>query len=552
MNADIRTPTLARAAAGFSLSLSLALPAVAHAQAGMPWIAGTDPLRTHPPELDDRLRLPLPPDLPAAAQAADGSPAATLAADCATRTGSLRADSAQWALQTLSDSQPPGPPTGLPTLSLSVAIQLAACHNPQLRASWSQIAQQAAQAGQARSAYWPQWSASMARQRSRISYADGGIPASTNQVSTQNTTLSWRLWDFGARSARVDAAQAQVQAALGQQSALLHKTVADVLHSYAEVQSGQARLAAQHALLPLAQRNLLSAERRLAGGVGSLNDRLQAAAARSRIALEQSRAEGELRKALAQLVFLLGLPPGTALQASPLLPDATREVTGSLEPDAEGQDPPAPLLLPATRQLLDRALDDWLDHARAHHPAIEAARAQLQAAEASFRATRADGLPTVDLNLSHYRNGRPNVALSATRSRDSVAGISLTIPLFDGFAGTYRQSAAQALVEQRQVELQAAEQQTLHDVVQLHAQAHAGLNNLQAAASLYRAAKAAAHSAQRQYDRGALDVLQLNQALIAWQQAQQELAQAQLEWSRARWKLWLVGAAGNPSPAASP
>ena len=547
VNADTTTiVTRARATTGFALALTLALalPAVARAQPGIAWTTGSDPLRTAPPELDGRLRLQLPPDLLDTAHDANGSHPAALASDCATRTGALRADSAQWALQTLRDSQPPQPPEGAPTLSLPIAIQLAACHNPQLRASWSQIAQQAAQAGQARSAYWPQLGASVARQRSRIRYAEGGVPASTTQVTTQNATLSWRLWDFGARSARVDAAQAQVQAALGSQNALLHKTVADVLHSYAEVQSGQARLATQRTLLPLAQRNLLSTERRLAGGAGSLNDRLQAAAALSRVELEHSRAEGDLRKALAQLVFLLGLPPATALQASPLLPGSTREVTSSLEVD-EGQDPPAPLLLPATRQLLDRALDDWLAHARAHHPAIEAARAQLQVAEAGLRATRADGLPTVDLSLGHYRNGRPNMALSATRSRDSVAGVSLTIPLFDGFAATYKQSAAQALVEQRQVELQATEQQTLHDVVQLHAQAHAGLNNLQAAASLYRAARAAAHSAQRQYDQGALDVLQLNQALIAWQQAQQELAQAQLEWGRARWKLWLVGAAGG-------
>ncbi len=546
MNADTPAPTLSRATAGLAMALAMALPALACAQAIRPWSAGGDPLRIHPPELDGRLRLPLPPDLLATAQAGDATPATAPAPDCATRIAARQADSAHWALQTLRDSQPPGPPPDMPMLDLPVAIHLAVCHNPQLRASWSQIAQQAAQAGQAHSAYWPQLGASVARQRSRIRYADGGLPASTTEVATQNATLSWRLWDFGARSARVDAAMAQVRAALSSQDALLHKTVADVLHSYAEVQSAQARLAAQRALLPLAQRNLLSADRRLAGGVGSLNDRLQAAAARSRIELEQSRADGDLRKARAQLAFLLGLPPGTALQASPLLPDSTWEVTGSLAPDAEGQDTPAALLLPATRQLLDRALDDWLDHVRAHHPAIEAARAQLQVAEASLRATRADGLPTVDLNLGHYRNGRPNMALSATRSRDSVAGISLTIPLFDGFAGTYRQSAAQALVEQRQVELQAAEQQTLHDVVQLHAQAHAGLNNLQAAASLYRAAQAAAHSAQRQYGLGALDVLQLNQALIAWQQAQQELAQAQLEWGRARWKLWLVGAAGRP------
>lgn len=540
MNAETM-PSSAAIPWAWLAALALALHAISATPVSAA-AADLDPL-----EPDRRLRLHIPPDLQDAA-VANASLTTPLEPTCATRAGAQRADSAQAALQALQDSSPPGTPGAPPTLSLAMAIELAICHSPRLRASWSQIAEQAAQAGQARSAYWPQLGASMARQRSRIRYAGADTPASTAQVTTQNATLSWRLWDFGARSARVDAAQAQVLAAISSQNATLYQTVADVLHSYAEIQSGQARLATQGALLPLARRNLLATERRLAGGAGSLNDRLQALAAQARIQLEHSRAEGELRKALAQLVFLLGLPPGTALQASPLLPGAAQEVTGSMESFAAPDNPDAALLSPATRQLLDRALDDWLTHARQTHPAIDAARSQLQAAEADLKAAEADGRPSVDFNLGHYRNGRPNTALSATRSRDNVIGINLSIPLFDGFANSYRQRSAQALVERKQVELQATEQQTLHDIVQLHAQAHASLNNLKAAADLYRVAHAAAQSAQRQYDKGVQDILQLNQPLIAWQQAQQELTQAQLEWNRARWKLWLAGAAGDSQP----
>jgi outer membrane protein len=238
-------------------------------------------------------------------------------------------------------------------------------------------------------------------------------------------------------------------------------------------------------------------------------------------------------------VFQTGLPPGTAFELSPLLPAATAEITGKLTQPTNDSEPANPLSA-ATERLLARTLDDWLDNARQNHPAIAAARAQLAAAQAALKAARADGLPTIELSLGHYIDGRPNQSLNAFHSRENFSGITLNIPLFDGFATSYKIRTAQAAVEQKAIELQATEQQTLLERVQLHAEVHATLGNLRAAAHLYRAANAAAQSSQRQYEHGALDILQLNQSLTALQQAQDDLMRCQLEWSRARLKLWMA------------
>jgi outer membrane protein len=131
------------------------------------------------------------------------------------------------------------------------------------------------------------------------------------------------------------------------------------------------------------------------------------------------------------------------------------------------------------------------------------------------------------------------------RSTEKAVSITLNIPLFNGFADTYKSRNAQALVQQKEIELQATEQQSLLELVQQYAQAHASVNNLRAAAELYRAAAAAAQSAQRQYEHGAIDILQLNQTLTALQQAQDDLVHAQLEWSRARLALWLAQGPGR-------
>lgn len=440
---------------------------------------------------------------------------------CATRASADSADNPQWALQTLRASSP-GP---VPELTLSVAIQLAICHNPQLRASWSQIAQQAAQVGQARSAYLPQLNAGVGRQSGDVSY-DNNFPGTSTQAITQNIVLSWRLWDFGARDARTDAAQAQLNAALSGQNATLQKLLGEVLYLYADAQATEARLFTQKQLLPLADRNLLSAQRRQAGGAGSTSDTLQAVTAQARIRLEQSRAEGELSKSHAQLGYQLGLPSGVAYTLAPLLPNLAAEKLS-----------PLPV---ATDRLLTKALDDWLGYARANHPAIASARAQLQAAEAGVSAVEADGLPTIDLSLGHYRNGRPTQSLSTVRSRENVVGVNVSIPLFDGYANAYKIRAARATVEQKRIELQATEQQTLQELVQQHSEAHATLKNLRAAIDLHSAANASAQSAQRQYENHTFDILQLNQSLTTLQQAQHELVRSQLEWNRARLKLWLA------------
>lgn len=446
---------------------------------------------------------------------------------CASRANAVNPDNPKWAVQTLRA----GSTVADPQLTLQAAMKLALCHNPQLRASWSQIAQHAAQLGQARSAYWPQLNASIGRQRSQIGYSGTNVPSTRTRATTQNVVLSWRLWDFGARDARTESTQAQVHAALSSQNAILQKVLGDVLYAYAESQAAEARLITQNQLLPLADRNLLSARRRQAAGAGSAGDTLQATSVRARIRLEQSRAEGEVQKTHAQLGYLLGLPPGTTYALHPLLPQTVPEAIG-----------PSPA---ATERLLAKTLDDWLTHVRERHPAIAAARAQLAGAEASLEATKSEGLPAVDLNLGHYRNGRPTQALSDVRSRENVLGVSVSIPLLDGYANTYRVRAAQAIVEQKQVELQDTEQKTLQEFVQQHAEAHATLNNLFAASDLHRAASAAAKSAQRQYEHGAFDIQQLNQSLIALQQAQDDLIRSQLEWNRARLKLWLAEMPGE-------
>jgi outer membrane protein len=191
---------------------------------------------------------------------------------------------------------------------------------------------------------------------------------------------------------------------------------------------------------------------------------------------------------------------------------------------------------------MQKALVDWMTEVEQKHPAIVAAHAQWMAAQAAVRAAQADGLPTLDASYNYYRNGRPNQSLPDLKSNEWLLGLTLTIPLFDGFNTTYKIRNAQAVAEQKAIEYQSTEQQTLQDIVQSYADAQAAWNNLHAAEQLRQAAQDAADSTQRQYDKGAADIVQINQSLVTLQQSLQERARAQAEWLHAKLKLWVIDA----------
>jgi outer membrane protein len=198
---------------------------------------------------------------------------------------------------------------------------------------------------------------------------------------------------------------------------------------------------------------------------------------------------------------------------------------------------------PDTSSDLQQELVDWISQAQAQHPALIAARAQLLAAQEKVTSTQAEGLPTLDFMANRYQNGRPNQGLTSTSSKENVIGLTLSIPLFDGFARTYKVRGAQAQVEQKAADLQDTEHQVLMEIVKAHADVVAALENLDASANLLQAAQAALDSVQRKFDKGAADMLEMLSTQAALSDALQERIRCLAEWRSAR--LRLVAAAGQ-------
>ena len=232
-------------------------------------------------------------------------------------------------------------------------------------------------------------------------------------------------------------------AALSSHHAALQKTLTDVVQAYFDAQTAKAAYGAKQKSEEIALQTLETARRREEKGAGAVSDTLQAATAHSRALLEKSRAQGAYRKSLSLLVFAMGIPAQTSITLADDLYD--------------------------TRSPDTKELDAWLEETRKQHPAIIAAKAQLDAVNHKVDAARSEGLPTLDLTANYYQNGYPGQGLQPSQTQTYTVGLALTVPLFEGFSRTYKIRGIEAQVEQRVAELQDAEHNILMEVVKAYA-----------------------------------------------------------------------------------
>ena len=397
-------------------------------------------------------------------------------------------------------------------LALGDAVDMALCNNPQLMASWAAIKIQSGALGEARASYLPTLNASASKLRNETKYPDVPALNSTDSGHTVYLGMSWRLFDFGGRAANNAAANDLLNAALASHHAAIQKSLLAVVGAYFDAMTAEAFWSSRSTAAKLAGETSAAIKRREAKGVVAMNDVLQADAALAKARLEQNRAEGGFKKAISVLAYSMGLPTGISL----ILPIERSE---------------------SYRETV-KELAQWIAEAQERHPEIVAARLQWDAAKTKVGAVRSEGLPTVDLISNYYQNGYPNQALQARKTNVTTFGLTLNIPLFEGFSRHYKIYGAEAMAEQKEAQSKEVEHQVLTELVKAHAEAQSSLNNLQSSEDLLQAAQAAVSSSERRYTKGAADVLELLSAQSGLTDAQQQRIRSLNEWRAARLRLF--------------
>jgi len=383
-------------------------------------------------------------------------------------------------------------------LNLLDVVNFALCNNPRTREAWASSRVQAAQVGVNRAGYLPSASLSASDNRSKT-----GSAASVDQRSA-GVTISYLLYDFGSRTANLENARQLLLAASASQDHTVQAIFLAAVQAYYQAQATQAALDAALESERAARESFAAAEARYKAGSATPADKLQAQTAYSQATLNRITANGNLKNAQGTLANMLGLDASRTV----LLAAANTSATpGDFEDD----------------------IDMLIEQARQRRPDLQAAAAQTRAAQAGADAARAAGRPTVSLTAAANQYNTAGV-----NSHGSQVGINLNVPIFSGYAPTYRVRAAEAQADAKNAQLDQLSLQVALDVWTAYQHLTTATQSLRTTADLLNSAEQSERVALGRYKAGVgsmLDVLNAQSALAG---ARQQRIQSVFDWNISR------------------
>jgi outer membrane protein len=391
----------------------------------------------------------------------------------------------------------PSPPAvdAAKTYSLPELIDLAESNDPTTRIAWDEARRVALAAGIAESTFLPRITAS----------ALGGYQGSTGRSSALGTSfnsnpslsgtvsavsLDWLLFDFGQRSAVVDAAQQGSVISNIAFTAAHQQLIYSVATAFYKDAAAQARLATATQSLKDAKDVQAAAEDRYKHGFGTVTEVAQARQGTAQANLSVVQSTGEAQDAYLTLITSMGISPLTKLKIA----------------DVSGRK-----LSPATAAPVEAIVSDAL----ARRPDMQSAYAAQKASLANVRAAEAEFMPKVFLTANgSYSSG--SLALTALPSvgeqpatvnvnSSHVGGsilLGVTIPLYD--AGKRDAALAQARAEEDSADARMTQirENAVRQVALADNALHTSLAAYTAAESLKAAAQTTFDAALASYRNG--------------------------------------------------
>jgi outer membrane protein TolC len=388
--------------------------------------------------------------------------------------------------------------------SLVELIDIAQRRNPATRVAWERAKQAAIGVGMARTAYLPVITgAAIVGDEYLVApfpsefIAKGYITANV-QEAVPEIGISYLLFDFGGRAARVEEANQSSIASNAAFTAAHQQLIFNVTRAYFTLDAAGAGVNAAQQALTDAQVLQQAAEALFSRGLATSVNLQLARRGTAQALFDLSQTNAAQQSAMYALLEAIDLPPTTKLR---------------VESAAERPLPPS----------TGRTVEDTLRESLLHRPDLLAAVAKLRAADATVAAARSESAPKIGLKISVAGNfSRINVDggpyFGVTRPQGSAL-LTLTWPLYDGGLLQAKRRYAQSQREEAADELKARTDQALREVALAYDQIETGLKQYNAALALLKASEEAFHSASDSY---ALGVGSLNDAVTA----QTGLAQA--------------------------
>jgi outer membrane protein TolC len=393
-------------------------------------------------------------------------------------------------------------------LTLAELTDFALRNNPSTRESWEAARAQAAAVGIANAGYFPTLDAAVALTRGKTSVnSSTGVTSGNIQTRlSPSISLGYVLFDFGARSATKQSASYNLLAANLLQNRALQDVVLRVEQAYYQLLGARQSIVAGEETLKNVQMSFDVANARRQAGLATIGDVYLAETLLAQSRLQLRKARGEASKFKGALCNAVGLPVNAKLELAPL----------------EAQLP---------TKAVRATVEDYLSAAKTTRPDLGAAEAQSRAAHANVDAASAQGDPSLNLAITGgktFNNFRSNELQNS--SVNGTIGITLNIPLFNGFKTTNTVRQAQARADQLDATRDRVALQVELDVWQAYFDLDTAEAAIDSAHALLRSAGQSREVAQARYQAGVGNLPDLLLAQANEANARMEVIQAEMGW----------------------
>lgn len=385
------------------------------------------------------------------------------------------------------------------TYSLLELIDLAETHNPATRDAWESARAQAARLGITRAELFPTLAAIAVSQTSRQQAFFGNrFYGQEGQNFQVELDLNYTLFDFGARAGRINDAKARLLTANFAFNDTHRQVIYQVQQAFFRLLTTMGQEDAARASLSNAQAVQQAAEERLAHGLATLPDVLEARSATAQAEYDLQAILGAEEIARGDLATAVGTSATAVIHVLPL------------------DQMPAP-------DSIGDTVDEAIDRALAQRPDLMLQVADMRSATARVKEAKAAYYPALNLNVSSaapllYGLQSP-YPWSHTADLVGALGFNLQWTVLDGGARRNRLAQAQADVHAAEAQVNVARNQIADEVWAAYSNLNTAFRQRQAAVALLQASTESYSAALESYKYGVRNLLDVTAA-------QRTLAQA--------------------------
>ncbi len=383
------------------------------------------------------------------------------------------------------------------TLTLSRCIEIALRKNPTIVAAVNTVGVNRSRVGEARSAYYPQISATGAYSRSRsitTPQVNPLAPTAPVNESSGTVTLNQNIYDFGRTSSSVDISKYGLESSRSDLSTAEDVAILSVKQAYYGVLQAKRNRDVAADVIKQFQLHLDQARGFYEVGTKAKIDVIKAEVDLSNAKLSLINAENAFKIALVTLNNAMGVP------------DAPEY---SLEDNLSFQQYPI-------------TLEEATAKAFESRPDLKSIVAKRQAAEANISLQRSGYYPFLSGNANYTKSestvDREPRTSSNTNSWD--VGVALTFPLFNGFLTSHQVAEAKSSFYVLKANEEAVRQQILLDVRQSYLNLQAAEASISTADLAVKQAKENMDLANGRYSAGVGSPIEVSDAFATYVTAQ--------------------------------